>query len=354
MAGVDVLMVLHALTLHTEALGEDCLRYQKMALWNEGFPLQLASQCIDQDALTYSCPVSCRLHFENMTKLAWDNLDDSDTLFIECFRCHEQTVVPWSTRRGNGLADNGFVQLCQSCKFILRREALLVQRLREDLRLLLEKDIPLPGTCWAIEGRYIILAPNTATNDLVKQLLGELLREETRHTNLFPDMTQLIKASVEAVGRQYLPLLHDIFEHYQYVEGYSCDLLAAVMRVSKSASKMQNVEWSESDLHWSRNETKYIDFLQGKTKGLSSRHFGIAQMNMTDPLIVLWSTHLLAPRSYSEFLGRFGGGIPHGWRPPHDSATCNLCRTLDPPSFARRFIRGLTSLSEWKEWLSTV
>lgn len=122
-------MVLHTFTLHNKAFGEDCFRHQKMAIWNEGFPLQLASRCIDQDSLTYSCPKSCRLHFENMTKLTWDNLRDSVNLFIECFRCQKQTVAPWTTRRGKGLTDNGFVQLCQSCKFILRKDALLVQKL---------------------------------------------------------------------------------------------------------------------------------------------------------------------------------------------------------------------------------
>ncbi|EAW16709.1 uncharacterized protein NFIA_060650 [Aspergillus fischeri NRRL 181] len=149
MPPLDVLMVLHALMLHHKTFGEDCFRHQKTALWNEGFPLQLASRCIDQDSLTYSCPETCRLHFENVTKLAWDNLGDSEDLSIECFRCQAQTVVPWTTRRGKGLADNGFVQLCQSCKFILRRDALLVQKLRRDLHLLLEKNIPLPGTCFA-------------------------------------------------------------------------------------------------------------------------------------------------------------------------------------------------------------
>lgn len=45
-------------------------------------------------------------------------------------------------------------------------------------------------------------------------------------------MTQIIEASTKAVGSQSLPMLHDIFEHYQYVGNSSCDLYAAVMRVS--------------------------------------------------------------------------------------------------------------------------
>lgn len=156
-----------------------------MALWNEGFPLQLVSRYINQDSLTYSCPESCRLHFK--TKLAWDNLGDSENLSIECFRCQKQTVVQWMTRRGKGLADDGFVQLCQSCKFILRKDALLVQKLRRDVNLLLEKNIPLSGTCWSVEDGHGTLAPDNATNEFVKQFLGKLLLE----TRLRPIFSQI-------------------------------------------------------------------------------------------------------------------------------------------------------------------
>ncbi|KAL4984521.1 hypothetical protein BDW68DRAFT_193574 [Aspergillus falconensis] len=350
----DVLMVLHALTLHTEAFWEDCFRHQKMAVWNEGFPLQLASRCIDPGSLTYSCPESCRLHFENMTKLAWDNLDDSENLSIECFRCQKQTAVPWTTRRGKGLADNGFSQLCQWCKFILRKDALLVQKLRQDLQLLLEGNIPLPGTCWSVEDGRGILTSNKATNELVRQLLVKLMLEETRPTNLFPNMAQIIEASAEAVGSQSLPMLHDIFGHYQYVENSSCDLHAAVMRVSKSMSTVQNVYWPDSELHSSQTKSRYINFLQGHSKGLSARRHTLPNTDLMDPFILFWSTHLLVPHSYCDFFWRFGNGKPVDWERPHDPATCNLCQILCPPSFARRLLRGFTSLSEWKEWLSTV
>lgn len=277
-------MVPHSLTLFTRSFGEDCYRYQKMTLWNEGFPLQLASQCIDQDSLTYSCPESCKLHFEGMTSLAWDNLDDSENVSITCFRCRQQTFVPWTTRRGNGLADNGLSQLCQSCRFILRIDALLVQRLRRDLHALLEQSIPSPGTCWT-DGT---LAPNNATNELVKRSLGNLLLEETCPTNLFPNIVQVIEASAKAVGGQYVPMsrLHDIFEHYQHTPNSSCDLHAAVMRVSKSASMMPSMDWSESDLHLSVRETRYIEFLRRQRKA-SPRRSAVSNMDLMDPPILV-------------------------------------------------------------------
>ncbi|KAL4743812.1 hypothetical protein BDV11DRAFT_201671 [Aspergillus similis] len=337
MPPLDILMVFHALTLYTKACWEDCFQHQKMAVWNEGFPLQLASQCIDPGNLTYSCPESCRLHFENLTKLAWDNLDDSENLSIECFRCLKQTAVLWTTRRGKGLADNGFLQLCQWCKFILRRDALLVQKLRRDLQLLLEENIPLPGP----------------TNELVRQLPVKLLLEEVRPTNLFPNMTQIIEASAKAVGSQSLPMLHDIFGHYQYMGNSSCDLYAAVMRVSRLTPIMQNMDWADSEVYL-QTESRYVNFLQGYSKWLLSRRHNLLNTDSMDPLLLFWSTHLLVPRSYCDLFRRFGKGELVNWEPPHDSATCNLCHTLCPASFARRLLRGFTSLSEWKEWLSIV
>ncbi|OJJ60978.1 hypothetical protein ASPSYDRAFT_66854 [Aspergillus sydowii CBS 593.65] len=350
MPPLDVLMVLHALILHTKAFGEDCYRHQKMALWNEGFPFQLASQYIEPDNFEYSCPEPCKLQFENMTKLAWDNVNDPESLTIDCFRCQKQTAVPWTTRRGKGLADDGFLQVCQWCKFVLRKDALLAQKLRRDLHLLLEINIPLPGTCWSVDDG---LAPNETAEEFVKQSLVDLLLEETRPNNLFPNITQIIQASTEAVGSRSLPLLHNIFEHYQYVGNSSCDLHTAVMRVSKSASTLQDTDPPDSDFATSQIETRYIDFLRRQSKG-SSRNSAL-NTDIMDPVNLLWSTHLLRPRSYCDLFRLFGSSVlPVDWGLPHESETCSLCQTLCPPSFARRFIRGLASWSEWKEWLSTV
>lgn len=38
-----------------------------------------------------------------------------------------------------------------------------------------------------------------------------------------------------------------------------------------------------------------------------------------DSLVLLWSTHLLAPRSYCEFFRRLGNGLPVDWEPRHNS-----------------------------------
>jgi hypothetical protein len=289
----------------------------------------------------------------NMTKLAWDNHDGSESLSIECFRCLKQTDVPWTTRRGKGLADNGFLQLCQWCKFILRRDALLVQKLRRDLQLLFEENVPLPGTCWSIEGGHGTLTSNKATNEIMRRLPVKILLEEVRPTNLSPDMTQIIEASAKAVESQSVPMLHDIFEHYQYIENSSCDLHAAVMRMSNSTSIIQNMDWADSELYL-QTESRYINLLQGHNKWLLSRRHNLFNMDLLDPLVMLWSTHLLVPRSYCDFFRRYGNSELVGLEPPHDSKTGNLCHTLCTPSFARRLLRGFTSLSEWKDWLSAV
>ncbi|GAA82783.1 similar to An04g03160 [Aspergillus luchuensis IFO 4308] len=320
-----------------------------MALWNEGFPLQLVSQCIEPDNLTYSCPESCKLHFEGMTKLAWDNLDDADGVPIECPRCQNRTVVPWSTRRRKGLAED-LLQVCQSCKYVLGNHVLVVRKLRQDLYLLLRRDLPLPGTCWSVEEKHGTLTPKKAPNDFVKRYLMSMLLEETRPTNLFPDISQTIESLGRTVVKPALPMIHDIFEHYQYVENSSCNLRAAVTRVLESASAMQDTDLSETDFDSPHTVTQYIAFLRGQCKGFLSWGPDLSEIDLTDPTMWVWSTHLLTPRSYSEFFRGVGNGLPVDWQPPH-SPKCSLCLTMRPPSFARRFFQGLVSLSAWKEFM---
>ncbi|KAL5356930.1 hypothetical protein BJX96DRAFT_172063 [Aspergillus floccosus] len=324
-----------------------------MALWMEGFPLQLVSQCIDRESFTYTCSELAKVHFEETTKLAWDNLADPDHVSIECFRCRQATWVPWTTRRQKGLADDQFNQQCQFCKLILRRDGLLAQKLRRDLHLLLEQDTPLPGTCRVVDEDGGPVALNNAANELLKQSLGMLLLEETRPSNLFPDMTEILEASWQAVGEQSLSVLHDVFEHYQYTANSSCDLHSAVMRVTRAASVMQDVNWSEDDLYGPLLETWYIRFLREQSK-VQAKHAVVDSRNCgIVALVLVWSTHQLAARSYCGYSRRTNNGMLVDWEPAHDSATCDLCQTLHPPSFARRFTRGLMSLSVWKEFLST-
>ncbi|RDK47192.1 hypothetical protein M752DRAFT_332447 [Aspergillus phoenicis ATCC 13157] len=346
---LDVLMVLHALILHHKSFGEDCLRHKKMAQWNEGFPLQLASQCIDTDSLKYTCPESCKLNFESMTKLAWDNPDDAESVSIGCPRCQDQNVVPWTTRRRKGFADDSY-QVCQSCKYVLGKNAFIVRKLRQDLHLLLDKGIPLPGTCWSVEDGHGTLTPNNAPNEFVKRYLMDTLLEETRPTNLFPDITQILELLGQTVVKQALPILHDIFEHYLYVENSSCDLSAAVRRMLKSATAAQDIILSETDFHSPQMQTQYVDYLRGQGKGFWSRSPDVSELNLMDPIMWVWSTHLLTARSYYEFFRRVGNGLPVDWQPPH-SPKCRLCHTMRPPSLARRFFQGLVSLSAWKEFM---
>lgn len=255
-------MILHALIVHSRAFAEDCLRYRQMPLWSEGFPLKFTYQCINRENFTYTCSEASKTYFQQKTGLVWDNIDDPDYIFIECFRCQKQIQVPWTTRRQKGIADKYFQQQCQHCKFILRRDGILVQKLRRDLHSLLEENIPLPGTYSTAEDNNTSFTPNITASELVGQSLREFLLEETRPTNLFPDMNHIITSSAKAVEGKNIPMLHDIFKHYQYMDKSSCNLHAAVTRVLKSASTMVNIDFSPADPHLSLNQTQYINFLQ--------------------------------------------------------------------------------------------
>ena len=334
--------------LHSKAFAEDCLRHRKMALWSEGFPFELVWQSINRESLTYTCSESSKMNFQK-TGLAWDNLDDPDYAFIECSRCRKQTQVPWTTRRRNGLAHDRFQHLCHYCKFSLCTDNILVQKLRRDLYSLLEENIPLPGTYFSPEVNNDSFTPNIVTNELFGQSLRTFLLEETRPSNLFPRMDDIIASSAKAIGDKNVPMLHDVFRHYQYVDNSSCNLHAAVMRVLESASTMQNLGFSQTDTRLPVNQAQYVSFLRRCSKESRDR----ITHDMADPIILVWSTHQLAARSYCEFTRKVCDGMLFDWQPVHHPATCNLCHTLQPPSFIRQFLRGITSWEEWKVFLSS-
>jgi hypothetical protein len=224
--------------------------------------------------------------------------------------------VPWTTRRQRGFADDRFIQQCRICKFVQSGESLLVQKLRRDLHSLFEENIPLPGACPNIcddiGGRA---SPNVLSN----KLLRDFLLEETRPTNLFPDMTRIVEASAKATGVQDISVLHGIFSRYQYVSSSSCDLCAAVKRISEWISTVQGRDWSSmTGPYPPLVETQYTRFLQQWSK--SSR--GIRINDTTDSIILIWSTHQLKPRDYSRFPGSICSGVIIDWEPAHQSTTC--------------------------------
>lgn len=345
---VDVLMVLHALMVHSKAFAEDCLRHRKIVIWNEAFPLEFAWQSIDSENLTYTCTEASKTYFQK-TGLAWDNIDDPEFIFIECFRCRKQTQVPWTTRRQKGIADDNFQQECQHCKFVIRKNSILVQKLRRDLFLLLEENIPLPGTYSSAKESNASFTPNTTSNELFSQSLRTFLLEETRPTNLFPNMDDIIASSAKIVGDKHIPVLHDVFRHYQYMDNSSCNLHAAVTRVLESASTLHTLDLSQTNLFLPLSQTQYISFLRRHSKESRNQNTD----DIASSLILLWRTHQLASRSYCEFSQRVCNGVIVDWEPVHLSTTCSLCYTLQPPSFTRRFLRGITSLEGWKEYLSS-
>lgn len=320
--------------LHSKAFAEDCVRQQKTALWNQGFPLDLVSQCIDLETLTYRYPEDAKLHFQQ-TGLAWDNLHDPEVIPIECFRCQKQPQVPWTTRRQNGIADDGFIQQCSFCKFVLSRESLLVQKLRRDLCSLMEDNIPLPGACPSIyDDINHPASPKLATSKLFQ---GFLL-EETRPTNLFLDMTRIVEASVKATGAQDTSILHDIFCHYQYGNNSSCNLFAAVTRILEWTSTIQGSDWSQMiGPYPPLVETDYTTFLRQCSKNSRS----IRINDRADYIVLIWSTHQLRPRNYSKFSRSTCSGMLVDWEPAHKPTTCKICHMLRPSSFARRFLRSI-------------
>lgn len=150
------------------------------------------------------------------------------------------------TRHQSGIAEDKFVQDYQSCNFILRRNNLLVKKLRRDLHSLFEENISVCGAFSTIEDCYGTLTSRTAANELLKHSLRVFLLEAMRLSNLFPDMSEIIGISAKVAGAKNIPILHDVFRHYQYLGSLSCNLHAAVMRLLGLITMIHGLDWSRT------------------------------------------------------------------------------------------------------------
>ena len=158
-------MVWHSYMLNPRDFLEDCIRYQKLNFWNGGLPWALINSCIDNNSFEYSTGDEARHVFESKTGYAWDSLDDSPNLDMECPSCSRPVSVPWTTCTadstwtdrsgviGQGFSEKQFLARCHFCNILIDHDLLRAQKFRKDVQRLLLKDIPMPGTILSVEGR---------------------------------------------------------------------------------------------------------------------------------------------------------------------------------------------------------
>ena len=179
-------MVWHAYQLNPRDFLEDCLRYGKIKFWASGFPWAAVDPCIDNVTMDFAASSNAIDTFVSKTGCAWNNLDDSPMVMLDCPMCRAKLSVPWTrwdslnawtgtpsssilTEKasatgsaqspGNlhvrpisgGFADMDFEQRC-NCGVILDHDLLRILKFRKDMEALRFRDMPMPGTLLDMKG----------------------------------------------------------------------------------------------------------------------------------------------------------------------------------------------------------
>jgi hypothetical protein len=156
---LDILMVFHSYMLNPHDFLQDCLRNGAMELWKAGFPWDLVARNINNANLDYDPSLNVQNAFEERTKLAWSELDPSHQTELNCSSCSKAVPVPWSTlyaedvsQMEKGNTPMSFTLSCPSCDAEVTQGSLARLRARNDLRILLDESIALPGTLLSNDG----------------------------------------------------------------------------------------------------------------------------------------------------------------------------------------------------------
>jgi hypothetical protein len=156
---LDILMVFHSYMLNPHDFLQDCLRNGAMELWKAGFPWDMVARSINNSSLEYDPPSNVKTIFEERTKLAWSELDPSHQTELKCPSCSKAVPVPWAklyaedvSQMEKGNTPMSFKIACPSCDAEVTQGTLARSRARNDLRILLDRNIVLPGTLLSKDG----------------------------------------------------------------------------------------------------------------------------------------------------------------------------------------------------------
>ena len=135
-----------------------------MDFWATPFPWSAVDSCIDTKTFEFKGTEQAMENFEKATGLKWDNLHDDEGKKINCPSCKESFTTPWTEgfkwepleskiQPGTGFADGGFLMDCPHCQSSVNHDVLRARKFKEDVRLLMEKKIPMAGTVLAKQGQ---------------------------------------------------------------------------------------------------------------------------------------------------------------------------------------------------------
>jgi hypothetical protein len=316
--------------LNPRAFLEDCIRSGKMSLWAGGFPWETINGCIDNRTLEYDAGDRARVHFNGMTRFAWDNLHDPLEKLIECPACENTVSVPWTRGRislpiqtafdkFDGYADKDFNVKCSKCSSTIDHELLRVRKFRRDVLDWLEEKVPMPGTLYNLRGipesirgsrtRQHSTFPNRFVETLGNDLLDCTDARQARCTTVSQLRDQLENKlkdlQIMRLANNGKPLREDgvafrrMMSHYWNNTGpFALDLVGAVIRQGTFVQKMDNIDWLHSPTVMATMDRlirKYHVFFH--IMASNPRRMAVPTLDVD----LAWHTHQLAPQRYFEY-----------------------------------------------------
>ncbi|KAL9611357.1 MAG: hypothetical protein Q9167_004006, partial [Letrouitia subvulpina] len=355
---LDVVMVWHAHMLNPRDFLEDCMRYGKFSLWTAGLPWPAINSCIHNETFEYQCSGAAVKRFESDTGLKWDNLNDMRSLKIECAKCYVRFETPWTTctsvdkwrengprESGQGFADRLFRVNCPYCKTSINHEFLRAQKFNQNLKNLMEDDLPMPGTLLDLDGKMMTshrgqhLFPNWLLKAGLYKEMQVLLDPSRVPSWTIEDVRKSVESAladrnilkaargfaIKPRKAEKVSIRRMMSRYWANSSIFALDLVGAVIRQGSFIEKMHAIDWIHSPTAAStmgRLINKYERFFE-----IMERNPGQLAVPTLD-VDLAWHTHQLTPSSYYAYsLSKTSIFISHDDKIPDFSLSTAFERT---------------------------
>jgi hypothetical protein len=229
---------------------------------------------------------------------------------------------------GEGFCDRDFAFTCSRCETRLTHNVLRAGRFCEDVKQLLSKSTPMPGTIIGLRGfpfRYVMFK-DTAWNGVYKRvnnllLLGlgkKIIDQPTLHGDgLNQSMSRIRDTIGETISenKKYMRTVRDAASHrlsrlerigfrkmmsryWENSSPFAIDLVGAVIRQGSFVEKMHNIDWLHSPAlpaTVTRLIFKYERFVSLME---DPSHMAVPTLDVD----LAWHTHQLNPPSYMKYI----------------------------------------------------
>ncbi|KAI9748317.1 MAG: hypothetical protein M1835_001818 [Candelina submexicana] len=327
---LDILMVWHAYMLNPHCYYEDCLRHNKLSLYDRGLPWHKLNDAIDKERWIYNPPKSLLQSKVPNAKPGHDSYSLTPFLLETLESCPEKQPLKFlqCPMCGTGevpqtiqislvayfSADHSVV--CPHCAGSVDREQLKVYKMKTDYVYHLHNERRMPGTILHVSGNFV--GQEVAPNDPAPKYLANLLEIA------FPNTESILEhqsvASVEDHLREVarkMPVLHEkeslplrkqmklidtLLSRYRGNSSiFALNLKDAVIRQGSFVDKMNNILWIRSpnlEGTITRARERYRQFFR-----LIARYPRQVFVPTLD-VDIIWHTQQLCPREYLKYSTR--------------------------------------------------